>query len=149
MKPRTIVTVAAIAICTLIASAPNALADLHTYRVGFDSDNSAATGCDMAVDELGYAGGPIPGIEVILDLVVDTGFDPPMIVETAVEECSGASFLPPVVIDDTDRPIGLNTGAGGADVVDGVMPSGYLFGSSTIGLAFASLTESGGEDLHI
>ena len=138
-------------VCALVGfivflSAGSVLAQEHVYRVGFDLDNNASTGCDMAVNDLNFSG-TIPGIEVIVNLRVDPNSDPLRVSPADVEECVGAGFGPPTVFDGVGWAVGLNNGYLGADVVEGELPVTYPLASDVIGLVYASISDQGSEDV--
>lgn len=109
--------------------------DFYLYNVFFDNDSNAATGCEVAAHDANFAG-PVQGVEYVLTASVERFPSGALIDRVWVRKCiSGSDFTSLEDIDAGNWDVGLEVGAGGADVVEFYVPRAKVGNptSSTLG----------------
>ena len=74
-------------ILTLIGIVTPAQAE-YRHRVLLDTDNNENTGCSIAVNEAGYTGGPVSGVEHQVTMHVDNSQTPPVVTQITHSSCA-------------------------------------------------------------
>lgn len=134
----------ATALCCVAVSAHSAT---YRHQVLLDTDNNTATGCAVAVNELNYAGGPVNGVEHVVEMVVDDGTAPARVVQVNRQACSGGSLGAPVQVDAGDWNVGTDNGSNGADVVEGYVARAAIGNPSQMKVTFFSSGPTPASDL--
>jgi len=121
-----------VAVALALLSAPS-WAQLHYFTL-IDSDSNAATGCSVTLP----ISGTVSGIEQRLTATVSETVTP-QVIQLTLENCTNGSFGAPVTLPGTPYPVGLNSGGGGADVVEQAVAANLVapFGG-TVRLYFAA-----------
>ncbi|HYN38985.1 MAG TPA: hypothetical protein VES39_07025, partial [Rhodospirillales bacterium] len=128
-------------VLSLALAAPAATAATATFGVGFDTDNSAATGCALAT-----VNGPVSGIEQVATAVVSTSANGAAVLRLERQVCAGGTLGAPVVYDSGTWPVGLGNGIGGSAVIETSIPRSLLPVASTMRAVVISGNGSGGQD---
>jgi len=104
-------------LCALLGLAAHA----GTFSVLLDQDRNAATGCSVTAT----SGGPVAGVDVRLDAVVDGA--PPVVTAASLASCDPVSgTFGPATVLPAGIPVGLNLGVAGADVIEFDVPLAAL-----------------------
>jgi hypothetical protein len=126
----------------LFAAAPtaaldhNGIPDAYLYRVLIDSDSDDTTGCDVAAHDDNFTG-PVKGIEYIVRALVLRFPLHADVDHIRVSRCdSGTDFFESELVDDGAWPVSLETGDGGADVIEFYVPRGKIGNPDGITLGF-------------
>lgn len=113
-----------IACCVLLSpAAERAAAGIpisanYAYSVLLDLDNNATTGCSVSVQDAVTAA-TVSGVEWTVTTEVErSSGSEARVVQVTAAKCTAGSFGVPVEVDPGDWPVGNDTGAGGADVVE-------------------------------
>lgn len=138
---------AALALGLAFGLAASAQAGTYLHQVLLDTDANAATGCSIAVDEAGYTGGPVAGVEYIVAMVVDNATTPARVTRIVRYECAGGVMSDATQVDPGGWDVGAGNGSGGADVVEGYVPRATLGNPSRVKIAFFSSAAGTGSDL--
>lgn len=110
----------------------------YVHEVLLDTDNNATTGCAVTVNELNYTGGPVNGVEYMVIMeVVDTPY-PPRVNRVLQYTCNSGVMGSETQIDPGDWNVGLENGAGGADVVEGYVTRAGIGNPSQVKVTFFS-----------
>ena len=95
-----------------ILSVTSADAQNRFYHVYVDNDNNSASGCNIDLPDFATS---IDGAESRMTITTDNAL-PPVITATRLHQCTGGTFDAGTAI--SPAALGLNTGVGGADVLE-------------------------------
>ncbi|QTD50115.1 Ig-like domain-containing protein [Sulfidibacter corallicola] len=115
-------------------------AGLSVVRIGIDRDNDTATGCDFDPG----TGVLQAGVDVVLEMTVDSNANPPMVLATVLQSCSGGGFGNGIDLGG-GWDVGLDNGLQGGDVIEAVLPLDALGPTQAI-LVSAGATDANGQD---
>ncbi|HSF42782.1 MAG TPA: IPTL-CTERM sorting domain-containing protein, partial [Thermoanaerobaculia bacterium] len=108
-----------------VGLAPAASAVTSEFSILLNTDVSPASGCDVVT-----ADGTFQGVEQILITTVDTtGTSTAQVSQIERQVCVDPvtdTFGPRILVDGTDRPVGVGLGTGGSDVVETFFPLSAL-----------------------
>ncbi|MGR9107356.1 MAG: beta strand repeat-containing protein [Gammaproteobacteria bacterium] len=120
----------------LLISSFSALAQILTYDVYLDTDNSSATGCSVTA----VGGNTVDGVEQRASAIVDSSTL--MVTGVSLATCSGTVFGGGTPVGG-GIPVGLNNGISGSDVIEFNIPRSGLIGS--VGLRALASNASGSD----
>jgi hypothetical protein len=110
--------------------------DAYVYRALIDSDKDEATGCDVDAHDDNFPG-PVKGIEFIVEARVLRFPAHADVTEVVLSTCdSGTDFFPPNHFELGGWPVSLETGEGGADVIEFYVPRALIGNPPSMRLGF-------------
>jgi hypothetical protein len=131
----------------LALSAVPASAATSQYQILLNADNNQNSGCDVST-----VAGTFGGVEhILLTTVETTGPASAMVTRIERSVCvtpATDTFGPLILVDDTDRPVGIGNGTDGFNVVETYFPGSILAGNKppVIRLGVTSSNGGGAQD---
>ncbi|HEX9940555.1 MAG TPA: IPTL-CTERM sorting domain-containing protein, partial [Thermoanaerobaculia bacterium] len=128
----------------IVGLAPAASAATSQFNIYLNSDNNQNSGCDVSTVD-----GLFQGAEHVLVTTVETtGASSANVTRIERRVCADETtntFGPLILVDDTDRPVGIGNGTDGFNVVETYFPLSILGNSKPPVIRLAATSSNGGE----
>jgi hypothetical protein len=121
----------------------------YTYQVLFDTDNNAATGCNVPVANKTVSTTFLGAERLVTVTVMRTGTGG-IVTGITAQRCVNGTFAAAQTVSSGGWPVGKGDGVGGGDVIEGFVPVTVLGGGGLGRVAFTASANPGpGSDVML